>query len=286
MSPSTFNVLKELFHDFPSSDPLVRHVLLLQVFVCEIAATPVLPTAAPTNSELLGAWQTFVDKCQQKIESISLAPVKRLDLLEVLSSKFAPEKFQGILIYGQLNLGMSSKAVDELVREVAFRCLEVGCKGKMLKKIVELHPPVEDALRRRVMEKYRLTVDDLPPWEDEDSCMLYEAPLCQDFLVPRATMIERIQELTNARMIVSSSGSTVVQEQVAMQVDAQEDASRVEDVEEGTTQSGQVMDTASDDEDEDDLVCGQRYVHVRMLTFFSLLGSCWSGFTFDDDTEG
>ncbi|KAI0801815.1 hypothetical protein BC629DRAFT_140226 [Irpex lacteus] len=256
MSPSTFNVLKELFQDFPSNDPVVRHVLLLQVFVCEIAATAIPPTA-PTSSP--DAWKTFVDKCQARIESINLPPVERRDLLEVLSSKFAPERFQGVLMYGRLTLGMSNKAVDDLIREAAYRCLEVGCKGKMLKRLVELYPPVEDAVRRRVMEKYRLTMDDLPPWEDEDACMLYEAPLCQDFLIPRATMIERIQELTIARdAAVGSGGSAELVGQAqaqdghpdAMQVDAE---GPVEGAVEGTASSEQVMDMSAEDEDEDDL---------------------------------
>ncbi|KAI0086520.1 hypothetical protein BDY19DRAFT_1093207 [Irpex rosettiformis] len=244
MSPSTFNVLKELFHDFPSNDPLVRHVLLLQVFVCETAASPMLPTIITMNSEPPAAWRAFVDKCQQRVESIGLPPIERRDLLDVLRSKFAPERFQGILMYGRLILGMSTKAMDELIREAAYTCLEVGCKGKMLRKIIELFPPVEDSLRRRVMEVYRLSVEDLPPWEDEDACVLYEAPLCQDFLIPRATMIERIQELTSTRAVASASESNEVQEQeesVAMQVDTQ-----------GATRSERAIESASDDDDDDD----------------------------------
>ncbi|KAI0699093.1 Squalene/phytoene synthase-domain-containing protein [Cytidiella melzeri] len=243
-SIATFNVLKELFQDFPSNDPLVRHVLILQVFVSE-TITSGLILSQPY-------YRAFGERCQQKIESIGLPPVDRHDLLEVLSSKFAPERFQGVIMYGRLILGMSSRAVDDLVREVSFRCLEIGCKGKMLKKIVELYPFVADAIRRRVMEQYRLNVDDLPPWEDENACLLYEAPLCQDFVVPRATLIERIQELSDAILSNAAPGQPHVQQQLMTQNasppllgNLDEDAA----LPAGVT----VKDEEDEEEDEDDL---------------------------------
>ncbi len=106
------------------------------------------------------------------------------------------------------------------------------------------------------MEKYRLTVDELPPWEDEDSCMLYEAPLCQDFLIPRATMIERIQELTIARDAAVGSGGSAEQVGQAQAQEGHPDAMQVdaEGAVEGTASSEQVMDMSGEDEDEDDLV--------------------------------
>jgi hypothetical protein len=37
------------------------------------------------------------------------------------------------------------------------------------------------------MQKYRVSLDDLPPSEDEKSCNAYEAKLCRDFLALRFT---------------------------------------------------------------------------------------------------
>jgi hypothetical protein len=252
---TTFNVLKELFQDFPSTDPLVRHVLLLQVFVCETAASNIMLSES--------FFRIFVERCQQKIESIGLPPVERHDLLEVLSSKFAPERFQGIIMYGRLSLGMSNRAIDDLVREVAFRCLEIGCKGKMLKKLVELYPPVEDAIRRRVMQKYRLMVEDLPPWEDEEACLLYEAPLCQDFLSPRTPIIERVQSPTDARASDASAETVALVD--AMQVDIESMAMIPADGEVAALSEDSAAkvtgEDVSDDEDEDDLVSTSRYLN-------------------------
>ena len=77
----------------------------------------------------------FVQTCKEKIETIGLGPGKRTDLLGVLSNSFAPEKFEGIIEYGRTVLEMSRSEIEELVQEVAFRCIENGCKGKMLSKL-------------------------------------------------------------------------------------------------------------------------------------------------------
>lgn len=134
----------------------------------------------------------YVDTCRQKIESVGLGPVKRTDLTEVLSSKFAPEKFEGIIEYGRTILRMTSSEIEGLVQDVAFHCLEISCKGKMLKALVISYPFLKGALRTRIMQNYKLNPEDLPPWQEEAACSMYEAPLCQDYFLPRRHHLENV----------------------------------------------------------------------------------------------
>ncbi|EKM49523.1 uncharacterized protein PHACADRAFT_265050 [Phanerochaete carnosa HHB-10118-sp] len=186
--PHLFCVLRQLFQDFPSNDRNVRLVLLLQVFLSESTFTigPPMGDNPPRN---------YVDNCAEKIQAINLDPVQRSDLVEVLASKFAPDRFRGVLEYGRVALSMSKAEIEELVQEVAFRCLEVGCKGRMLQRLVELYPSLDDAIRVQVLRKFKLDVGDLPPCHDTRACMMYEAPLCQDFVMPRMSLSERVAEL-------------------------------------------------------------------------------------------
>ncbi|KAI0345775.1 hypothetical protein BDW22DRAFT_1467054 [Trametopsis cervina] len=197
---SICNSLRDLYRDFPSSDPTVRNVLLLQVFICETTTTGINIPIDPTHA-------IFVEKCREKIESIGLPPVERRDLLDVLSSKFVPERFSGIIEYGRLALSMSSRAIEELVKELAYRCLEIGCKGKMLKRLVELYPVLDEAIRLRIMQKYKLAVDDLPPWGDEEACQAYEAPLCRDLASPRVLFGDPMGPSTSENSTTASAPS-------------------------------------------------------------------------------
>lgn len=124
-------------------------------------------------------YRGFIGKCKEKVETIGLSPVVRSDLVDVLSNKFAPDRFQGIIAYARAEVGLSDRAIDDMVEEVAFRCLEIACKGKMLKELVKQYPFLEDSIRCRVMKKYKLDVQDLPPWEDEEARTHFETPLCQ-----------------------------------------------------------------------------------------------------------
>jgi len=126
----------------------VRVVLVLQVFNGE--------TAYLDSQRYSSSFSTYVNICSEKFESLGLAPIKRTDLLEVLCNRFAPERFTGILAYGRTVLNMSRNEIEGLVQDVAFRCLEIGCKGRMLKKLLEHYSFLDDAIRARVMKIYRL----------------------------------------------------------------------------------------------------------------------------------
>jgi hypothetical protein len=212
-------------------------VLLLQVFLSEShSVTGVVIADTPQRN--------YVENCMAKIESIGLGPVKRADLVDVLSNKFAPERFRGVLDFGRVALGMSKAEVENLIQEVAFRCLEIGCKGRMLMRMVELHPFLEDAIRVHVVRNYRLDVGDLPPSDDVNGCVLYEAPLCQDFMTPRMTLPDAITELMHR---TSGAAPSTSMEEGAVQTASSGD---------GEEAGGQELysKATGNEDDDDDLV--------------------------------
>lgn len=141
------------------------------------------PVQYPGVNAPLGVTLTeYVRTCKEKIAAMGLAPVRRSDLLEVLANKFAPDRFHGILEYGKVVMGLSKHDIEGLVQDLGIRCLEIGCKGKMLKKLMETYPFLDDVIRARVMKHLRLNLDDLPHWEDEEACAAYNAPLCRNFI--------------------------------------------------------------------------------------------------------
>ncbi|PSR74795.1 hypothetical protein PHLCEN_2v9509 [Hermanssonia centrifuga] len=216
---ANYGVLRQLYMDFPTNDPTVRLVLLLQVFLSE-SSTP--GNTFPTVEAL--SCRHYVQSCRGKIESIGLHPIKRADLLEVLASRFAPERLNGVLEYGRSILGLSRNEIEGVLQELAFRCLEIGCKGKLLKKLVELYPFLADAIRERVLKKYKIDLDDLPPWQNEVACSMFEAPLCQDFMVPKMSYFEdsRSTPVTreNGPVIQAQSAAGVEERQATGHVEA------------------------------------------------------------------
>ncbi|THH30656.1 hypothetical protein EUX98_g3535 [Antrodiella citrinella] len=171
--PNIGATLRHLYLDFPSKDPTVRVVLLLQIFISTLGGQSSLNVPS------------FVPTCKEKIDDLGLSPIKRTDLLEALANNFAPEHFGGILDFGRVEMKMSRNEVEGLVQELAFRCLESSCKGKMLKRLLEAYPFLDDLVRERAMQHYRLKLDELPAWDDEKAVTAYQAPLCRDNSVSR-----------------------------------------------------------------------------------------------------
>ncbi|KAI0670746.1 hypothetical protein C8Q78DRAFT_808937 [Trametes maxima] len=174
----TAGVLRALYKDFPSENPTVRLVLLLTIFLSD-------PTAIPFNLALTSATSTalarYIESCHEGIEEMGLGPLTRKDITEILLSKFVPDRFGGILTYARETLVFDKREMDGIVTDVALGCLEIGCKGKMLKKLVDAYPFLSDLIAERLLKKYRIGLDDLPPPEDEKACRDYGAPLCADF---------------------------------------------------------------------------------------------------------
>jgi hypothetical protein len=53
----------------------------------------------------------------------------------------------------------------------------------MLRRLVEGYPPLRDTISTTVVQRYNLTVDDLPRAEDERACINYEGKLSRDFIM-------------------------------------------------------------------------------------------------------
>ena len=255
----------------------MRLVLLLQVFYSEnVQPPPQLPLLTPHLPPDIPP-SDYVEKCAAKIEDIGLGPVTRADLVEVLCSKFAPDRFKGILEYGSKQMRMSEQDVEELVLEVALRCLEIGCKGRMLERLDLAYPFLRDAIRVQVMKCYRLDVADLPPAEDAAACVMFEVPLCQDFVMPRVTLTERLAELTHRS---PGTGAVPAPEPAADSASAAGDAR-----EDANTSAGA---STRDGGDDDDLVraTGVDKAGVGFPRADALAGSRWPGHALCDDPQG
>jgi len=59
--------------------------------------------------------------------------------------------------------------------------LKRGLQGKMLRKLYESFPGVHDVIVSNTLTRFRIDVDNLPSWEDNDSAGSYRAPLCRDY---------------------------------------------------------------------------------------------------------
>lgn len=169
---STIHVLRSLFTDFPSQDPTVRLVIILTVFLSCSSNSSTDRTSPPT--------------LKAKFEALGLTPLSRKDIVNVLLNPFI-EKYASVIDYAKVEVGLNPKEVRELVEEVAIKCLEIGCKGKMLKRLVDDYPMLKITIATVVVDNYQLSLDDLPPFEDEAACHAYHARLCRDYSYPRVS---------------------------------------------------------------------------------------------------
>jgi hypothetical protein len=109
----TIGVLRQLYADFPSTDSTVRLVLLLTVFLSDNCLSHTTPATL-----------------KGKLEPLGLTPLTRKDVYNVMINPFI-EKYSPIIEYSKVEIGLSAKAINDLVEEVAIKCLEVGCKVKL-----------------------------------------------------------------------------------------------------------------------------------------------------------
>ncbi|KAI0754973.1 hypothetical protein C8Q80DRAFT_401725 [Daedaleopsis nitida] len=179
-TPSVATVLRSLYKDFPSQDPTVRLVLLLTVFLFDPQPLPTI-----TVLQKSATIARYVEKCSVTIEEMELGPLTRKDITDVLLSKFVPERFGGILEYARSAMELDDGEIKGLVQDVALGCLEIGCKGKMLAKLVDAYPFLSNIIAVHIVKKYPLQLEDLPPAEDEKACKEFGAPLCADFMMRR-----------------------------------------------------------------------------------------------------
>lgn len=115
-----------------------------------------------------------------KLESLGVAPLTRNDIVNVLLNPFV-DRHRNAIDYAKIIVGLSSKEIRDLVEEVAIKCLEIGCKGKLLRRLVEGYPQLKDIIAAVVVEKYQLGLEHLPDSDDEDMCARYRASLCREY---------------------------------------------------------------------------------------------------------
>ncbi|KAF7982133.1 hypothetical protein HWV62_29867 [Athelia sp. TMB] len=161
----TIPVLRALYSDFPSTDPTVRLVIILTVFV------PTTPTTTPTMT---------APAMRAKLESLGVAPLSRTNIVNVLLNPFI-DRHRAIIDYAKVVIGMDPKKIHELVEEVAIKCLEVGCKGKLLRRLVDGYAHLKEVIAAVVVEKYQLGLEQLPDADDEEACARYRASLCREY---------------------------------------------------------------------------------------------------------
>ncbi|KAF8073689.1 hypothetical protein FPV67DRAFT_1576507 [Lyophyllum atratum] len=167
---TTMETLRFLYTEFPSSDPAVRLVMLIIFF----------NTTENLHSSPLAI--------HRKLEALNLTPVSREDVFNILINPFV-DRYQVLLDYAKWELGekeggkkgMAPKEFRGLVGDVVSKCLEVACKGKLLKKLQEGYSFVPDAIIKAVQGKFQIAIEDLPNWDDFDACAAFEAKLCRDY---------------------------------------------------------------------------------------------------------
>ncbi|TFK40782.1 hypothetical protein BDQ12DRAFT_770762 [Crucibulum laeve] len=169
---ATGDVLRHLYADFPSPDPAARLVVLIAVFIA---------------AENLQQDPSIV---HARLETLGVLPLTDKDLYNVLINPFV-ERYNVLLSYAREEVGvkedgtkgMDAKQIRDLVEVVCMKCLEVACKGKLLKKLYDGFPSVNNAVMKRVLEKYTIKLEDVPEWDDNCLSPHYEASLCRDFVI-------------------------------------------------------------------------------------------------------
>lgn len=126
-STYTINVLRQLYADFPSTDPMVRVVMLLTVCLSD-------------GTWGLSAVPEAITAFHNKLEVIGLLPLTREDLFNIMINPFV-EKHALLLEYAKEETGMSAKDIKDLVQDVAIKCLEIASKVRTSTRVFcELTP--------------------------------------------------------------------------------------------------------------------------------------------------
>ena len=150
-----------------------------------------------------------------KLESLGVAPLSRNDIVNVLLNPFI-DRHRAVIDYAKVVIGMDPKEIHELVEEVAIKCLEVGCKGKLLRRLVDGYAHLKEVIAAVVVEKYQLGLEQLPDADDEEACARYRASLCREYCF--------LVGLDGTEPVQEGEGEDVVMDEV--------DGEDVEDVEE------------------------------------------------------
>lgn len=162
--PQTQEALQHLYADFPSSDPVVRLVMLMTVFT---------PGDSRVNTATI----------QERLDTLKIGVLTKTDLHNLLINPYT-EKYQGLIEYMGKEMisevtgqkGMTAAEVKDIVHEVTGRCMEIESKGKMLKKLYEEFSCVRGAIIKSALGTHQLHLADLPV-----GCSRYHARLCRSY---------------------------------------------------------------------------------------------------------
>ncbi|KAH6912697.1 hypothetical protein BKA70DRAFT_1559177 [Coprinopsis sp. MPI-PUGE-AT-0042] len=166
----TGDILRQLYSDYPSTNPAVRLVVIISIFIA----------AESSRSD--------TQQIHSNLEAAGLTPLSRNDMYNVLINPFV-EKYAAVIDYASEEVGMSDldgekgmsgSQIDELIQEVARKCLEIGCKGKLLNRLLDGFPTVRDVIFDEVLERHQIRLEDVPLWEDRDSST-FTALLSRDY---------------------------------------------------------------------------------------------------------
>ncbi|EAU85991.2 hypothetical protein CC1G_03014 [Coprinopsis cinerea okayama7 len=170
----TGDILRQLYSDYPSTDPIVRLVVITAIFI------------SAENSRL------GVQQVHANLEATGLTPLTRKDAYNVLINPFV-EKYTTVLDYAREEIGTNGdggKGLGEaeargLVEDVARKCLQVGCKGKLLNRLIEGFPHLKDVLVNEVAERHQIRLEEVPSWVGQGS-VAYTAKLSGDYARKRS----------------------------------------------------------------------------------------------------
>ncbi|KAJ3507525.1 hypothetical protein NLJ89_g6256 [Agrocybe chaxingu] len=172
---STGDTLLHLFEDYPSTDSAVRLVVLVVIFTSADNPNMLTLTAATIRT---------------KLDTLGLMPVTPKDAYNILLNPFV-ERYTALInfakeeigVRGDGSKGMSQVDIDRLFEDAAAKCVEIACKGKLLKKLYQAHPAVKNVITDVVLQKHQINMEDLPSWEeDPEGCYAYTAKLSKDFM--------------------------------------------------------------------------------------------------------
>lgn len=151
----TVNALRHLYAAYPSKDPTVRLVMLVTVFNGHTPAT-----------------------VHAKLESLKLLPLTKRDVHNVLLNPFI-ERHTNVMEYAKTHLDFEPKEMRAFLEDIATKCLEITCKGRMLKSLHAEIPSLEKTLVAFVQDRYQIAQSDLDGYRD-DLFGNFEARLCRD----------------------------------------------------------------------------------------------------------
>lgn len=159
--------IRFLYKEFPSPHPVVRLVVLLTIFMAADADN--LNTVKVRLQDV-----DFGTLTKKDVYNLLVHPLmdRCTTIFDYMRSEMASSE--------EGRRGMSEQEIQEIVDNVAARLLEVDCKGRMLERLHDNHPSVNETIVKTVITKHRIELEDLPEISDAVACRSYQSLLCRE----------------------------------------------------------------------------------------------------------